>query len=141
MFIDAKLGIVDFDLIKVSKSTSSDDFDKLSDEKVKKSVSKRGSKLYVFKEPIDAAGISMRASVFFYSSNAPEIELRPYGIQDCHEAFSASHKWLEAVLGVTIDGSHEIFAVKTDSMKLSSSVRYDVRGGYEDGGSLKIEFC
>ena len=140
--IDIENGIVDFDIIKVCKTTKFEEFEALSDEVVEKSISKRGSHFYVLKSPIEKNGISMRASVFFsYRDDSnPSIEFLPYIKGDCRDAFNASHKWLESLLNIQLDTSNMSIRVQNDKLRITSMVAYDKRGGFEFGGSIEINF-
>jgi hypothetical protein len=139
--IDIKNGTVDFGFIHVNKITQKKDFDALPVDLVEKSTSRRGSSFYILKTPIDANGISMRASIYYHYGNLPPIiELRPYGAKNCKEAFNASHKWLEFVLGNSIKVVDYMLIIESEKMKVSSVVKYTLRDGLESGGSIEITF-
>lgn len=143
MIIDIENGFIDFGLIKVTQNTNKEHFDLLPTDCVKKSVGKRGDSLFVFKDPIVAGGVSMRASAFFHAQQPhrpPSIEFRPYGAEDCKAAFHASHKWLEAILGKPVETKDYILAIHTPKLKLSSTVTFVAQAGFDVGGSVSIVF-
>ena len=103
-----------------------------------------------FLVPIHSNGVDVIVHVSFYTdSELPEIELYPdirnmqkadndwFG---CRTLLRASQKWLEGVLGESIEANGDVIIIRTPFVRISSCITYSHRDGCERGGHIEIAF-